>query len=83
MGYHSHAWEPIKKTVQRNIEETQALNVPDRTTLWGRSERAYLGHLTRSDSLGMVYTIVRAGRVSTRGVCSPHLTKQEIVILML
>jgi len=35
VGYHSHAWEPRKKTVQKNIEETQALNVLDRTTLWG------------------------------------------------
>lgn len=38
MGYHSHAWEP-KKTVERNIEETQALNAPDRTTLWRRGIR--------------------------------------------
>jgi len=83
MGYHSHAWEPRKKTVQRNREETQALNVRNRTTLWGVSDRVYIGHLTRSDSLGMVYTIVLAGLVSTTGVCNPHLTKQKVIMLML
>ena len=47
------------------------------------SDRAYVGHLTRSDSLGTVYTIVLAGRLSTTGVFNPHLTEQKVVIFML
>lgn len=83
MGYHSHAWEPRKKKRAKKFRGVSSIERAGQDNALGVSDRAYIGHLSRSDSLVMVYTIVLIGRVSTTGVCSPHLTKQKFVILMM